>query len=263
VDTEQVRAFLSRCYLLMQKREPDEGGLDYWTNAIVKGKTAAEVVYEFINSNEFRARHLSNREIAEILYLTALNRAPEEEGMTYWLNRFDRGDTMAAIVNGFCESNEFKRICAAYGITSGAVKVSDSVKGVSTAARTETGIAKETRQMSEEKIKEFVFRAYAAALCREPGDAEAEYWVWQLKELKIAPADAAKGILTSNEFKGRGIGGEQLIRILYRVYANREADEAGLAFWLEKLNAGTSQEEIMDGFAASAEFKNIVRSFWE
>ena len=109
----------------------------------------------------------------------------------------------------------------------------------------------------------FVTHCYRVILGREPGDTEAEHWVWQLKELRIAPAEAAKGILTSEEFRSRGIGVEQLVRILYKIYMNRDADEAGLAFWLAKLDAGASPEELMDAFGASAEFKNILYTFWE
>ena len=72
------------------------------------------------------------------------------------------------------------------------------------------------------------------------------------------PKQVTKEILMSNEFRARGIQGEELIRILYKVYLNRDADEEGLAWWMGKLSEGISAEEIMDGFAASGEFGNIV-----
>ena len=198
VDVTQVRAFLSRCYQLMQKREPDDGGLDYWTKAIQKGKTAAEVVYEFINSNEFRARHLTNKEIAEILYQTALNRQAEADGLSYWLGRMDRGESLAAIVNGFCESNEFKAICAEYGMTPGKVAESKQAAG----AYSNTPVME---SLDSGKVYSFINRIYAAAFGREASEEEAGYWAIPVINGVKSPKQVTKEILTSNEFRAKGI----------------------------------------------------------
>ena len=263
-DIGKVRAFLARCYLLIQSREPDDGGLQYWTDKLSSGaKSAAEVVYDFINSNEFRNKHLSNSDIIEILYMSMMDRHSDAGGREYWMKRINSGESMAAIVNGFCESIEFRKICQDYGINPGQVKTSDKVKGTYTGAVSNRAAEqKAVRRMNEAKVNAFVRGTYVTALGREPGDSETAYWAWQILQMKQAPADVAKGILTSSEFRARGIGGEELIRILYRVYANREADPEGLAYWLAKLN-GSTPEEIMDGFAASREFKNILSTFWE
>ena len=260
----KIRAFVTRCYRVILSRDPEAEGLEYWAKALASGeKEAAEIIDGFVNSREYTNKRLGYADSVEVLYNAMLGRGSDADGKAYWIRQLEAGKPFAAIINGFCTSNEFKDLCNQYGITPGSVKVPDKVKGTFTAATSQTGTAREIKQMNEAKLKDFVRRAYVAALGREPGDTEAEHWVWQLRELRIAPAEAARGILTSEEFRSRGIGGEQLIRILYRIYMNRDADEAGLAFWLAKLEAGASPEELMDAFGTSAEFKNILRTFWE
>ena len=63
--------------------------------------------------------------------------------------------------------------------------------------------------------------------------------------------------------QGKGIraklpGNEEFIKILYRLYLNREADAEGLALWTAQLGNGASLDEIMNGFAGSSEFKAIL-----
>ena len=48
------------------------------------------------------------------------------------------------------------------------------------------------------------------------------------------------------------------IRILYRLYFDREPGAEELAGWVKMLENGASLEEIVNGFAGSDEFKTIV-----
>ena len=59
-----------------------------------------------------------------------------------------------------------------------------------------------------------------------------------------------------NIFMILGNGGH--IRILYRLYFDREPGADELAGWVKMLENGASLEEIVNGFAENAEFKVIV-----
>ena len=72
------------------------------------------------------------------------------------------------------------------------------------------------------------------------------------------PDQIARGFLFSNEFKGKNIGNEDLVKILYRVYMNREADPEGLKTWTEKLDNGTALKDLLDTFSKTNEFKKVV-----
>ena len=251
-DTTQARSFVTRCYQIILKRDPDAGGLDYWTGAIVKGKTASQMIYGFITSNEFRNRNLNNRGIIETLYLAALNRTPDQGGMTYWLERMDRGDSLAAVVNGFCDSDEFRNVCAQHRIQPG--KVAEGGKNVPET----NGNKEQAEHWDEGKVKAFIARIYPAAFSRNAGEEETGYWANLILTGGKTPKQVVRDILTSSEFRARGKQGEDLIRTLYRVYFNREADEAGLGYWMGKINEGATTDQLPDGFASSAEFKAIV-----
>ena len=160
--------------------------------------------------------------------------------------------TMASIItDGSVTIDKFKAICAEYGMTPGKVAESKQAAG----AYSNTPVME---SLDSGKVYSFINRIYAAAFGREASEEEAGYWAIPVINGAKSAKQVTKEILTSNEFRAKGIEGEGLIRILYKVYLNREADEEGLAWWMGKLAEGISAEEILDGFAASGEFGNIV-----
>ena len=48
------------------------------------------------------------------------------------------------------------------------------------------------------------------------------------------------------------------MKALYRIYFDRDADEGGLAGWVNALNSGESLEAVEAGFTGSDEFKAII-----
>ncbi len=293
-DTDRVRAFVRRCYKLILNRDADEIGLYGWTTALKSGyRSASEIIYGFMYSEEYTGRNLSNGDTIEILYKTMLNRSSDAAGKADWLDRLSKGQTIVNVINGFCGSQEFIILCSSYGINPGSVKAEEATalsKAVKAVKKTpdgeaeikETGTAKtentetgtetepETAEtllgeavqesvMNEEKAKEFIARCYKAALDREAGEAELTGWVNQIVTGAKSPDKIVRGFLFSDEFKARNLSNEEIVKILYHIYMNRDADPEGLAFWTAKLEVGTTLENVVKGFAASDEFKAILR----
>ena len=73
----------------------------------------------------------------------------------------------------------------------------------------------------------------------------------------------ARELVFSAEFQGKLPGNEEFIRILYRLYFDREPGAEELAGWVKMLEDGASLEEIVNGFAGSEEFKGIVNAMKE
>ena len=73
----------------------------------------------------------------------------------------------------------------------------------------------------------------------------------------------AREFVFSSEFQGQLPGNEDFIRILYRLYFDREPGAEELSGWVQMLEDGASLEEIVNGFAASDEFKAIVNAMKE
>ncbi len=287
---EKIKAFVQRCYRIILNREPDEGGMKTWFDELQSHrKAASEIIDQFVNSPEFKRKELTKGDSVEILYKAMLGRGSDAPGKANWVSKLLSGQPYAAVINGFCVSPEFKAICAAYGIEPGTVKVetlsSRTEEELSMLAlnakepitcRSETkpnrveiinpsdtinmniGTAVQAVYINEEKAKEFIGRCYQVILGREASEAEVETWIGQMVNGTKTPDQIARGFLFSNEFKAKNVSSEELVKILYRVYMNRDADPEGLKTWTEKLNNGTSLKDLLDTFAKTNEFRKVV-----
>lgn len=117
--TDGVTAFVTRLYNVCLDREPEQAGLDDWTNSLWShkrsGKTAS---FGFIFSQEFQNKGLSDEDYVEYLYKAFFDRASDAAGKAYWLNRMHtQGYNREAVFNGFVGSTEFDNLCKRYGIT--------------------------------------------------------------------------------------------------------------------------------------------------
>ena len=112
----------------------------------------------------------------------------------------------------------------------------------------------------EEKVGEFALRCYQIALGREPGKDETAAWVSMVMDGRLELKMLPYGFIDSDEFRARGLSSEDLVRILYSLYLQREPDAGGLANWVQQLDGGASLEAVTGGFADSAEFSVYLDS---
>lgn len=80
--TTQTIALISNYYVTYLARAADTGGLDYYVNAAIGGRSLTSIASEISNSPEAKIRGL---------YLAHLEREPDPDGMTYWLNEYNLG----------------------------------------------------------------------------------------------------------------------------------------------------------------------------
>jgi len=123
-DTTQIAAFVTRFYQECLSRDPDSQGLNGWVDWLVTGaKTGADVAYGFVFSDEFIARGVSNEEYLNILYRAFFNREPDYAGYSGWLDYLNTGKSRVWVLAGFINSQEFKNLCASYGINPGSINI--------------------------------------------------------------------------------------------------------------------------------------------
>ena len=287
----KIKAFVQRCYRIILDREADPSGMQTWYEQLSSGKkAAAEIIDRFVNSPEFSGKNYNSSDSVEILYKAMLGRGSDAAGKANWVGKLDAGQPFAVVINGFCVSKEFTGICASYGIKPGSVTITPlsgvaeeealsmlaykakepiTKKSETNPTRVEIinpsdtidmniGTAVQAVYINEEKAREFISRCYRCILGREASAAELNNWIGQMTNGTKTPDQIARGFLFSNEFKGRNVGNEDLVKILYKVYMNRDADPEGLATWTEKLNNGTSLNDLLDVFAKTSEFKKVV-----
>ena len=115
--SKNATAFATRLYTECLGRDPEEGGLKFWslglTNQELSGTQAAK---EFFYSAEFVDAKYSNDEYINRMYKTFMGREAEAEGKAYWLDLMNNGTSRDEVFNFFSTCEEFTGICNQYAI---------------------------------------------------------------------------------------------------------------------------------------------------
>lgn len=235
----QIVNFVRRCYNLILGRTGEAAGVHHWSQQLaLKQLTGASIVHGFMYSAEFAARGLSNSDAVEILYNTMLDRASDAAGKAGWVSMLDAGSSYDAVIRGFCGSYEFGEICRVYGIEPGAITLS------------------EPRELNP-RAAAFVTRCYELILQRTPDNNGLNNWTDHLISGRMSAAEIVDGFILSPEFVARALSASDQVEILYQTMLSRASDASGKATWLGFMNAGTSLEYVVNGFADSIEFKYL------
>lgn len=99
------------------------------------------------------------------------------------------------------------------------------------------------------------YRIYQAAFDRTPDTGGLSYWIKSM-DAGTTLADVAEGFVRSDEFiytYGLNLADEAFVGGLYENILGREGEAAGISFWVDALENGTSRASILYGFSESAE----------
>ncbi len=239
---EKTTSFVERLYTTMLARSSDPTGKANHISSLMKGKTAAEIGAKFVLSTELKNKKLTNREFVKRMYQTFLDRTPSSAEITRWAKTLDNGCTYEYILGRFVASAEFKKLATNYGITAG------------------TYTPTQNRDQNE-NVTAFVSRMYTKALKRNYDVTGLNNHTGRILQKTHTPAQIAKLFFFSAELKNKNLSDEEFVTRLYNALFDRNPDATGKANWLNKMKNGYTREKVFDGFAASAEFKNLVASF--
>jgi predicted SAM-dependent methyltransferase len=88
----------------------DAGGLAHNVRALQSGKSLEDLAEDLVRSAAFRARHGSCQTVdikyTAAVYLLALGRPPEPQGLAYWLAEGEKGATRAKVLAAVAGSDE-------------------------------------------------------------------------------------------------------------------------------------------------------------
>jgi hypothetical protein len=117
-DADDAAARVLRLYEAALDRLPDQGGLNFWIDAVRSGQPLSTLASGFLGSGEFRARFGSDAAddgaFVDRLYLNVLGRPGEPEGRQYWTDVLGGGAAgRAQVLAAFSESAENKAGTAA------------------------------------------------------------------------------------------------------------------------------------------------------
>jgi hypothetical protein len=82
-----------------------------------------------------------------------------------------------------------------------------------------------------------------------------------LKDGSRTGSDVAYGFVFSQEFLNQNIANEHYLDILYHAFFDRDPDSGGYNYWLAKLIAGESREEVLNGYIFAQEFANLCDAY--
>ncbi len=166
------------------------------------------------------------------IYEATLGRAPDQEGLTNWVNSLNSGANLQSVVGGFVNSTEFQQV---YGALDNAG---------------------------------FVTLLYHNVLHRDPDSGGLSNWVGFLASGQDTRAQVVLGFSESPEDIGalaapvqQGLwiadaaAGE--VARLYDTVLGRLPDGSGLANWTHSLEAGSSLQSVANGFVGSQEFQSV------
>ena len=104
-------------YYVALKRSADDTGRRDWVRMLVDNKsTAAQVVWGFLDSDEYNASTPQISKYIEDLYLLLLNRTSDDDGFSDWISVAETGVSRRYLANGFIRSKEFTNLCEKYQI---------------------------------------------------------------------------------------------------------------------------------------------------
>lgn len=247
---ECVEAFVTRIYQFCLERAPEENGIDYWTNKILyENYSGSYVGAGFVFSKEYMDRGTTNSSYITMLYRVFMDREPENDGLNYWMNQIRQGTSREQVFKGFIDSAEYSLICNSYGINKGEY----TIQGIPDPVIKEGVIT--------DSMRAYVERLYECALGRSSEAEGSEYWCKIIANQIKTPVQVAEEFIMSAEFEQKGLDNTEYIKVLYRTFLGREADDVGFVYWKQKMELGESRLEILEEVAMSEEFGNIVKSF--
>lgn len=236
-------AFVTRIYETCLGREPDSLGLSYWSSQLVTKKiTAAELVRRFIDSDEFKNKNLNNNQYVEVLYVSILGRASDPSGQAWWLQNLNNGYTRLRVLSDFINAPEFTMLCNSYGIDRGSITLTDPLD-------------------RRPDLIQFVSRLYTIFYNRQPDSGGLTYYVTTLDSKKLTAAQFIESFIFTPEFINSEVNYTDYINMLYQGIYGRQADQSGMAWWLEQLNNGYSRRYVLANFVASNEFQVLSSTY--
>lgn len=246
--TKRIEELVKRMYRTMLGREAEDKGVQYYVSELQSGVIdGATMAQNFAASPEFQNKKLSEEDYLIALYSAFFGRTPGPAEVKYWKDEMASGMSRKYVLKGFVNSDEYEKLCQDAGISRGLMVLAEG----------------EEYEIKYEKLGGFVERLYVKALNRKTGPSEEEkqYYVTRIADRTMTAEQAAKNFFFSPEFKSQGNSNEEYIGRLYLTFMDREAEPDGMSYWLNQMKGGMSRETVLEQFAASDEFKNIMKSY--
>ena len=240
---EKIEEFVERLYTKCLERSSEPLGKLNWTMWLAdRDVSGAGAGQGFVFSDEYLSKGTTDDAFLDMMYEVYLGRTADAAGKENWSNMLSNGVSRQYVFKGFAESVEYGGICEQYGIERGDVTLTEG------------------RDLNPGATM-FVYRIYDKALNRTPDVDGMNTWAGAIARGEMSAEFVAQQFFHSDEYLGKGHTDEEYLKVLYRTFMDREAEENGLNFWLQYLQDGHTRDEVLVGFSGSDEFKDIMASY--
>lgn len=109
----------------------------------------------------------------------------------------------------------------------------------------------------------FIARIYTLVLNRQYDQSGLDFWCGELDNYKSDGYTIFNRITNCPEFKDRVLTDEEFLTIMYMTFFNRDPDEGGFNFWLDRLQNEESftRDTLISGFVNSEEWANVCAKY--
>lgn len=219
------------------------------------------------------------------LYQASLGRLPDDDGLTFWVERYQSGEELESLAANFADSTEFterfgeestdeglidllyRNVLNRPGDSGGVAFWLDQLANGTSRATVITAFAESPENIERTgtstpitSTESKILRLYRAALGRIPDSGGLAFWV-STYESGQSLSQIASGFRNSPEFidlYGSDVDDREFVDLLYRNVLGRVGDPGGSNFWIGQLSAGASRDDVLAQFAESPE--NLVRT---
>ena len=98
---------------------------------------------------------------------------------------------------------------------------------------------------------------YEQVLGRAPDPDGMAFWTNELKSGNRTVADVVDAFFLGDEYTARQISNEEFVRGLYAAILGREADDEGLAYWVQCLEESNTRRGLLHVFVQQSEFADM------
>ncbi|WP_176498970.1 DUF4214 domain-containing protein [Sphingomonas sp. HMP9] len=241
IDATYVKSYDSfgaqvyRMFDTVLDRAPDTIGLDFWVDQLENGLGLTQLANSFADSPEFRQATggLDNGAFVDYVYRTALGREADGAGHAYWVSQLDQGLSRGAFLVGTSESEEHRERTNA-AVEPGYIQSDDNAQGVAL--------------------------LYDSAVARLPEVSGLAFWTNELNSGNQTLTQVAAEFARSGEFQAAisGKSNAALVDYMYQTTLDRPADADGRAFWVNQLDGGLTQAQLLFSFSQSAEHAALL-----
>jgi hypothetical protein len=200
-----AQLFVRQQYRDIFLREGDQGGVAYWAGIIGAGTTTREqLISAFLRSAEFRD---SLAPVAR-LYLAYFDRAPDYNGLIFWMTRYQAGTPLTDISQAFAQSAEF------------------------------------VQRYGQKTNAEFVQLVYRNVLGRQPDAAGYTFWLGELDAGRRTRGGMMIAFSQSPEYVAVAAP-SVVVSMLYTAMMQRTPDAGGFSFWVNRLASNAADESAL------------------